>query len=101
MFLHQLKYFIFPFLWIYWFLNRLYSNDQNVWSFRISGVLLYKLFPCPDKPETLKLSLSICISERFSILVLLLEQFDLGIDLDLSTVFFCQFFKYTLIYIMP
>ena len=40
---------------------------------RVSGVLLDKLSPFPYKPKTPKLSLWICISEGFSILVLLLE----------------------------
>ena len=40
---------------------------------RLSGVSLDKLYPCPDKLETLKLYFWICISEDFSILVLLLE----------------------------
>ena len=40
---------------------------------RLSGVIFDRLSPCPEKPETLKMSLWICISEGFSILVLLLE----------------------------
>ena len=40
---------------------------------RVSSVSLDKISPCPDKPETLKLSLWMCIYESFSILVLLLE----------------------------
>ena len=54
---------------------------------RVSVVSLYKISPCIDKTEILKLSLWICISEDFSIPVLLSEIFDTGIDLDLSTVF--------------
>ena len=55
---------------------------------RVSGFSLDKKFPCPEKPETIKLSLWIFISEGFSMLVLLLEWFDLGIDLDSYTVFY-------------
>ena len=54
---------------------------------RVSGVLIDKLSPCPYKPETIKLSLRICISEGFSLLVLLLKYFDLGIDPNLPTLF--------------
>ena len=53
----------------------------------ISGDTLYKLSPCPDKTEALKLSLWISISEGLSIPVLLLDKLVLGIDLRLSTVF--------------
>ena len=53
----------------------------------MSSVLLDKLSTCLYKTETLKLSLWICISEGFSILVLLLEYFYIGIYLDLYTVF--------------
>ena len=53
-----------------------------------SGVTLDKLSSCPDKTETLKLYFQISISEGFSILVLLLDKLVLGIDLDLSTVFY-------------
>ena len=54
---------------------------------RISGVTLDKISPCPDKTETLKLSLWISISEGFSILALLLDKLVLGKDLDLYTMF--------------
>ena len=52
-----------------------------------SGVTLDKLSPCPDKTETLKLSLQISIYLGFSILVLLLDKKVLEIDPDLATVF--------------
>ena len=42
----------------------------GIW--RVFGVSLDKLYPCPDKSETIKFSLWICISEGFSILILLL-----------------------------
>ena len=54
---------------------------------RISGVTLYKLSPYIDQTEALKLSLFVCISEGFSILVLLLDKLVLGIYLDLFNVF--------------
>ena len=55
---------------------------------RLSSVALAKLSHCPDKIETLKLSLWISIYEGFSILVLLLDKLVLGIDPDLSPVFY-------------
>ena len=67
---------------------------------RISGVTLDKLSPFPNKIETLKLSLWISISEGFSILVLLLDKSEFGIEPDLSTVFMCNLFEQTLIYLL-
>ena len=58
---------------------------------RVSGVTLDKLSPCPDKTETLKLSLWISISGGGSILVFLLDKLVLGIFLDLSTLFSVSF----------
>ena len=55
---------------------------------KISGDTLDKISPCLDKTETLKLSLWISTSEVFSILVLLLDKFVFGIDLDLFNVFY-------------
>ena len=55
-------------------------------TLKLSGFTLAKSSPCPDKPETLKFSLSIFISEGFSILVLLLDKLFFGDDLDLSIV---------------
>ena len=53
---------------------------------RVSVVTLGKLSPCPDKTETLKLSLQIYIFKGFSIMVLLLDKLILGIDPNLFTV---------------
>ena len=46
--------------------------------------ILAKVFSCPEKTETLKLSLRIFIFEDFSIWVLLLDRLVTGIDPDLS-----------------
>ena len=70
-----------PFLELKWlFLFILFFRGIRCWY----GFTLSKLYPCPDKTETLKLSLWISISNGFYIWILLLDILVTGIDPDLS-----------------
>ena len=86
----------FPFTWVFWFLNTLFSFDQSFWNFISFNLARDTLFawrcsfiiaPCLDILETLGLSLLIFIYFGCYILVILSDKL---VD-EIELVFFSGF----------